>query len=267
MSLPESIEGRTAPGCASLRRLGSAPEIRAFDPSDPFLRWEIPASYAGPAYALGRALIFARMTHTRRPGMAVIGPPDEVADLIDTMIMSGLLAELPRANITIDEGSFPVVADRIELGPGGDWHWMWTESAPDVADPDGVVELGEADYPELRDLLAEHNPGTDGDPGGLPGQTWLGIRDPATGRLIACGVAEPNIAGYPLLSGITVHAEHRGLGLGRIVTAALTRHAVAEHGVCTLGVYAANEVAQNLYRRLGFQTGRRWRSRRLKLPA
>jgi ribosomal protein S18 acetylase RimI-like enzyme len=122
--------------------------------------------------------------------------------------------------------------------------------------------LGEADLPELIALLGEHNPGTDGKPGRLPGQTWLGLRDPA-GTLIACGVIESNIAGRPLLSGITVHTAHRGRGLGRTMTAALTRQAVAEQGVCTLGVYAGNEVALNLYHSLGFRIGRRWRSRRI----
>jgi len=114
--------------------------------------------------------------------------------------------------------------------------------------------------PELKALIAAHNPGSDGDPGGVPDQRWLGIRD-GVGELIACGVVEPNVAGVPLLSGITVHAEHRGRGLGRLITAALTRLAVADRGVCTLGVYAHNRVAINLYQSLGYRIGKRWRSR------
>jgi len=261
MSLPESVDGGTAPG-SGLRRLDSAAEVRSFDPSDPFLRWEIPASFAGPAYALGAALLVARTTQTRGPGMAVIGAPGDAAELLDVVITTGRLAEFAPVNLASDESCFPVVADRFELGPGGDWHWMWTESAPAEPADDRVLELGDADHLELTALLAAHNPGTDGKPGRLPGQTWLGVRDP-DGALIACGVAESNIAGYPLLSGITVHADHRGRGLGRTVTAALTRLAVAKHGVCTLGVYAGNGAAIRLYESLGFRIGRRWRSRRL----
>ena len=250
---PELIDG--------LRRLRSATDVQSFDPSDPFLRWEIPAAYAGPAYSLGGALVLARRTQTRGPGMAVIGPPDDVAALLDAMITTGRLAEFTPANVASDENCFPVVAERFELGPGGDWHWMWTESVPAGPDGEPVQVLGEADHAEVTALIEAHNPGSDGKPGRLEGQTWLGLRDPA-GTLIACGVAEANIAGYPLLSGITVHTDHRGRGLGRTMTAALTRRTVAERGVCTLGVYAGNEVALNLYRTLGFRIGRRWRSRR-----
>ncbi len=257
---PEPTSG--AEQVDGFRRLRSTAEVRSFDPSDPFLRWEIPADYVGPAYIFGGALVLTRRTQTRGPGMAVIGPPDDVATLLDRVIAAGRLAEFSTTNLASDEGCFAVVAERFELGPGGDWNWMWTESAPPGPADEPVEVLGEADLSALIALLGEHNPDTDGKPGRLPGQTWLGLRDPA-GTLIACGVIESNIAGRPLLSGITVHTAHRGGGLGRTMTAALTRRAVAEQGVCTLGVYAHNQVAQNLYLRLGFRIGRRWRSRKV----
>lgn len=250
---PELVDG--------LRPLRSAAEVTSFDPSDPFLRWEIPAAYVGPAYTLGAAMILARRTQTRGPGMAVIGPPADAAALLDLVIKTGRMAEFTPSNLASDEGCFDVVAERFELGPGGDWHWMWTESVPPGSDDARVEVLGDADHPDVVALIGAHNPGSDGKPGRLAGQTWLGLRDRA-GTLIACGVAESNIAGYPLLSGITVHTDHRGRGLGRTMTAALTRRTVAERGVCTLGVYAGNDVALNLYRSLGFRIGRRWRSRR-----
>ncbi|WP_152362644.1 GNAT family N-acetyltransferase [Microlunatus speluncae] len=245
-----------------ITRLASAAELRSFDPADPFLQWEIPADYTGPAYALGRALILARTTQTRGPGMAVLGPSGDVAKLLDVMITDDLLAEFSPINLACGAPCFDAVAERLELGPGGDWHWMWTEAAPPGVADESVIELGEVDHADLVGLIEQHNPGSDGKPGRQPGQTWLGIRG-RDGLLIACGVIESNLAGRPLLSGITVHADHRGRGLGRTMTSALTRRAVAAHGVCTLGVYAANTVALRLYESLGFRIGHRWRSRRL----
>lgn len=247
----------------TLTALCSLAELRSLDPEDPFLRWEIPDSFTGPGYAFGDAVIIPRDTQTRGPGMAVFGPADDVGGLLDELIMTGRLDEFPRNIITIDASCYDAVASRLDLHPGGDWSWMWTTAVPpEIATQDKIIELGEPDFAELTDFLAEHNPGSDGVPGRFPGQHWLGVRDPG-GTLVACGVAEPSSAGYPLLSGITTHAEQRGRGHGRLVTAALTQWAIARHGICTLGVYADNAAALRLYESLGFRIGRHWRSRRL----
>lgn len=97
-------------------------------------------------------------------------------------------------------------------------------------------------------------------PSGGPGQQWVGARD-GTGRVVACGVLEPNRAGYPILSGITVHPGHRGRGLGLAVTAYLTRAAVATAGVCTLSLYSDNDVARRVYGGLGYGEVHAWSSR------
>jgi ribosomal protein S18 acetylase RimI-like enzyme len=64
-----------------------------------------------------------------------------------------------------------------------------------------------------------------------------------------------------VLSGIAVEPALRGRGLGRAVTAELTRRAVARHGLCTLGMFSSNTVARRLYRRLGYRTGQAWATR------
>ncbi|HLT60258.1 MAG TPA: hypothetical protein VK020_03655 [Microlunatus sp.] len=130
---------------AGLRRIGTAAALRSFDPRDPFLRWEIPTDLVGPAFALGRAVIFARATRARGPGMAVTGPPGDVADLIDRVVRVGLLAEFPRRNVSVEADAFAVVEERFELGSGGDWHWMWTEAAPAGPDDPAVCALTEVD--------------------------------------------------------------------------------------------------------------------------
>lgn len=58
----------------------------------------------------------------------------------------------------------------------------------------------------------------------------------------------------------------RGRGLGRAVTAGLTRWAIARHGVCTLGMYSDNPPARALYLGLGYRTAYAWHSRRLASP-
>jgi predicted GNAT family acetyltransferase len=74
---------------------------------------------------------------------------------------------------------------------------------------------------------------------------------------------ETNVAGHPLLAGITVHPSARATGLGLAVTAALARAAIADSGVCTLGMYSDNDVARRVYHGLGFSGDHLWSSRRL----
>ena len=91
-----------------------------------------------------------------------------------------------------------------------------------------------------------------------------------------CGTARAQRGRLPDLTGITVLARLRGPGLGLAVTAYLTRQAVAEAGVCTLGMYSHNAVARGLYLALGYDRRRLCRAarspstavpRRLRRPA
>jgi GNAT superfamily N-acetyltransferase len=131
-----------------------------------------------------------------------------------------------------------------------------------VAGEDRLVPLSEEDLPDIAALLEQANPRTDARPFDHPDQHWVGARDEGC-RLLACGVRETNVAGHPLLAGITVHPSARGTGLGLAVTAALTRAAIADSGVCTLGMYSDNDVARRVYHGLGFAGDHLWSSRRL----
>jgi predicted GNAT family acetyltransferase len=131
---------------------------------------------------------------------------------------------------------------------------------PAVPSESRLVALTSDSLPEVAALLALANPRTDAVPTAGAEQTWVGAHDDS-GRLVACGVLEPNRAGYPILSGITVHPSHRGMGLGRAVTAYLTRAAVATAGVCTLSLYSDNEVARRVYAGLGYGKVHAWSSR------
>ena len=66
-------------------------------------------------------------------------------------------------------------------------------------------------------------------------------------------------AGY--LSSVAVASHLRGRGLGRLLTAYLTRHGVTEHGLSTLALFSDHDAALALYRSLGYVTEWRFASR------
>ena len=123
---------------------------------------------------------------------------------------------------------------------------------PQLAQEPLLVDLGPGDLGEVKALLAVENSRTDARPGERSNERWVGARD-ATGALVACGVCEDGPGGYPELAGITVRPTSGGRGWVA-VTARLTREAVTEVGVCTLGMYADNAVARRVYHRLGYRT-------------
>nr|WP_281497537.1 GNAT family N-acetyltransferase [Ornithinimicrobium sp. F0845] len=141
---------------------------------------------------------------------------------------------------------------------------MWTtQDPPSIPQEEALVVLDDsADAAELAALATAHSPTGEGDPGTGRTRLWLGIRS-AGGELLAAGAMQSLENGVPHLAGIVTHTDHRGLGLGRAVTAGLTRAALAEHGVCTLGMYSANPSARAIYTALGYRTAYAWHSRTL----
>lgn len=226
-----------------------------------FVRYDVPSPLEGDGFALGPAMAIPRRTHTRRLGLLVLGPPVDVDHLFATLVDGDLLDPEVRS-VTVQRGSLDAVSRHVRLQDGNDWEWLCsTAPPPEVAAESRLVQLDEGHQPEIAALLARANPGTDARPFEHPGQQWVGVRDDH-GRLVACGVRERSLAGHPILSGITVDPTQRGLGLGLAVTAYLTRRAVEDDGVCTLGMYSHNAVARRLYLGLGYGDVHEWSSRR-----
>lgn len=245
----------------ALRVLRTHAETLEASGGSAFVRYDVPSPLEGDGYALGQALALPRRTHTRRLGLLVLGPPPDVDRLVSAVIGADLLDPEVRS-VTVQRGSLDAVARHVRLQEGNDWEWLCTTTPPPgVAAESRLVHLTREHQPEIAALLAAANPGTDARPFELPGQHWVGVRD-GKGRLVACGVGEHSLAGHPILSGITVDPAHRGLGLGLAVTAYLTRRAVEEDGVCTLGLYSHNAVARRLYLGLGYGDVHAWSSRR-----
>ena len=173
--------------------------------------------------------------------------------------------------MSVVRGALDLLAPTLRPVGGDDWDWFSTTAAPgatlpgeerarrvDVADPavlDAVVTL-----------LEGHSPRFSRDPR-RSGATWWAIPvDGAPGhgpRYAAVTAVEPLPRAVHLAS-IATRTDLRGTGLGSALTAAVTRSALAD-GVeaVVLGMYADNDTARRLYRRLGFVESHHWRSGRL----
>ncbi len=118
---------------------------------------------------------------------------------------------------------------------------------------DGVVELGDADSPEMVRLAAETEPGPFGPTSHLAGR-WFGVR--REGRLVAMAGERIRPPGWGEVSGVCVAAEARGAGLGALVTRAAAG-AIEERGDrAMLHTRLGNDGADRLYQRLGFTVRR-----------
>lgn len=249
-------------GHSGLRRLAGHGDLLEATGGSSFVRYDLPVDLEGPAYAMGRAAAVPRRTHTRRLGLLVMGPVGDVEELLAALVERRLLDPDLRS-VTVERAALPAVGRLLPLGDGNDWEWLLATAAPAPVDVEArLLVLSEQDRADIDGLLSLANPGTDARPFAHPGQHWVGVRDD-DGMLVACGVREPNLAGWPVLSGITVHPRERGRGLAVAVTSRLTREAVRERGVCTLGLYSHNDVARRLYVGLGYRDAHLWSSRRL----
>jgi ribosomal protein S18 acetylase RimI-like enzyme len=246
----------------TLQQIATHADLLQATEDSTFVRYDLPTPLEGTGYVRGGAVAVPRRTHARGLGLLVMGPSADVGQLVGTMVADGVLPPDLRS-VTVQRDALGAVATHLPLTDGNDWEWLCIQQEPSQvpAEP-GLVGLDDRDLDDVRRLLDVANPNTDARPFELPGQHWAGIRIPS-GELVACGVREANLAGWPVLFGISVHPDHRGTGLGLAVTAYLTRAAVRERGVCTLGMYSHNDVARRLYLGLGYGDVHQWSSRRL----
>lgn len=154
----------------------------------------------------------------------------------------------------------------LETTGSGRWDFMWTRDVPSSGPvPEGVelTELHDRDDAGLIEAFGRrHSPTFEGYPGRGFATLWLAARDHG-GALLGVGALHELASGIPHLAGIVVDTEERGRGIGRLLTAELTRAAIEEAGVSTLGVYSDNKVATRLYTGLGYRTAHRLHTRSL----
>lgn len=249
-------------------RHGRASLLAATD-DHPFIRYDVPPHLTETWWQVEGAVAFRR-SRKARTSFTLLGHDDAVAGLVDRLPeLAARSGQPPRRPTTIGV-SVPqhletLLHQRFRVGDGGDWEWFWTDTAPAPRpDHERVAPLDDvARHDEVTAFLARHSPTADTAPGG--GERWFAIED--GGRLVAVAAYGHTLVGAPSLSSVAVDDSLRGQGLGRLIVGAVTRLAVAEQGVCTLGMYSHNDAARALYRSLGYDNPCRWASRAVILAA
>jgi RimJ/RimL family protein N-acetyltransferase len=258
-------------GVGAVRRVDRHAELLGLTGHDPYVRWGVPDPLPAPALLVSGAVAVERQG--RRHGFWVwplesaADPAAAVRSALSELLAGGHLDRPEVAGLSIAQPHVGAAAGLVELTDGGDWEWMWTTTAP-PREPgeEDLVELSDSsDAPEIADMIARHNPRAWTEPGTGRTELWLGLRD-ESGELVVVGGMERLDTGVPHLAGILTATGLRGRGLGRMVSAALTRRALEASAVCTLGMYSDNGAARALYRRLGYRTAKAWSSRRLVRP-
>ncbi|MBC9823212.1 GNAT family N-acetyltransferase [Terrabacter sp. MAHUQ-38] len=228
----------------------------------PFVRWEVTPDLADTWWRAGDAVAFQRTRKAVRRTVNILGDDDGATKLIDALPLIAATVDPERKafSVSVPQHLEPRLRERYRIMEGGDWEWLHTTVAP-AADPshDLVRPLDDvAHAEEVSAFLAAHSPTADTEPG--TGERWFAVEAP-DGSLAAVAAWGTTGAGAPHLSSVAVDSTLRGRGLGRTVAGALTRMAVAETGVCTLGMYSHNDVGRRLYRSLGYAVVAAWASR------
>lgn len=242
---------------------------------DAWVRWGLP-SEPGEIWVHRGVVMVERPAP--RPGFWVITPgnqspptrhagPDDVTAALRELRDGGHLQRLGAASLSIEQQWSELVPPIIRVDAGGRWEWHWTTTMPapgrSPQDPDvsAIVELDDhRDAEEITAFLHTHNHRVWQAAGTGLMELWLGVRE-HTGALLAVGAMMREDSGAPHLGSIVTHTDHRGRGLGHLVSAALTRRGIADHGVCTLGMYSDNDAARRVYERIGYRCAHAWHSR------
>lgn len=253
---------------ARTHRVADHRELLALSGNDPYVRWGQPDPLPGLVLASGDAVAVERLGRRRGfwvwPLPSAAAPGDALEDMLLSLRDEGHLQRQRTESLSVPQPYAARRAKLFEVGAGGDWDWMWTTRRPaPESGEDRLVELSDRDHAdEILALARAHNPRNWTEPGTGRTELWLGLRDDA-GELVAVGGMERLDSGVAHLAGIVTSARQRGRGLGRIISATLTRRAIEQDGVCTLGMYSDNVAARVVYTRLGYRTAKAWSSRRL----
>lgn len=228
----------------------------------PFVRWEVTPDLADTWWAAAGAVAFQRTRKQVRRTVSVLGPDQGVAALLDHLpaIAASVAPERRALSVSVPQHLEACLRERYRVLEGGDWEWFHTTTAPgELPSYDRVVALDDvARADEVVAFLAAHSPTADTEPG--RGERWFAVEQP-DGALAAVAAWGTTRAGAPHLSSVAVDTRLRGQGLGRTIVGAVTRRAVQEAGVCTLGMYSHNTVARALYLSLGYDRTCAWASR------
>ena len=234
--------------------LGTAAEVLVATDHDPFARSSLRRPTTNGWLGEGATAWLGIDPHEGTPYVSALGPPATVGRLLGELV-----TELqPRQRVTVPRGTPAHLPAWVGLA-GTDWDFRWLSEAPAVQSGEERVEPVD-DETAVKALLVLASPTASALPGDAAVRRWIGIRDPS-GALVACAADTSGTTGVGHLSSIAVDPSSRGKGLGRAVTAALTRTLLDEgNDLVTLGMYAHNSAGRALYDALGFADEHRFTS-------
>ncbi len=239
-----------------LTDLGDA--ILLLDPIDPEPFWNRLAGVRWPdnADAFDRrltelAVLFAAMA--RQPHVWVSPPHDAPHDLADRLASNGFEDAGPGLLLVLTDGTAARAALNGEQGAQ-----IVVER---FAGSDGSTDAAKRAAAEIVDVLIDAFDVAPERRAGIGAETLASLADPRfTHYLVRAGDVPASVArratfhGATYLSSIGTASWAQGRGLGRLVTAAATIDGLdAGSRWVHLGVFADNDPAISLYRRLGFQ--------------
>ena len=157
------------------------------------------------------------------------------------------------SGVTVPASALPLLPDPLRPVEVNLWDWFFTEAPPRTQPGEEAVSWAtDDDVADIVDLLDTDSPRHSARPGDSDVLRWSVIRGD-DGRLLACAAHVEYVPGVAHLASIVTRADQRGRGLGRAITAWLTRRLLDEGAPnVTLGMYADNDVARRLYRDLGY---------------
>jgi GNAT superfamily N-acetyltransferase len=253
----------------SARRLGSAADLHALAPHDPYVAQvddSAAALWAGDGGSVGWLV-----PSPRWPGsghLTCLGDPTAAAALLHDVLLVTGDGDIGVGSASLPAEAVPLLPDHLRLDPANVWEWLATTTAPPVQPAEDRVRwLDERDNDDITALLRMHSGRHDAEPGQAHVRRWCGVRDEA-GMLVAVAAHTEFWTGVPFLASVATRSDQRGRGLGGAVTGWITRRLLSEGSPrVTLGMYSDNDVARRLYLRLGYRVEHRFASGRLRRAA
>lgn len=219
---------------------------RQVRPTDPLVRWVVTDDEPPDLIAQGDAV--AWMGRASRPGenwvTALGDDPHVVVSLVEQ-----LESRNPVDGITVPEGAFAVLPDRLRSPDPGRWCFWTLDPADAVVGQTDAVDV-DLDDPRIGPLLA-HSDSAHIFPGDPRLVRWAGVLD--GDHLVSVAAQVDEASGAAHVVSVCTDPAYRGRGLARHACTRIMRSAISEGTpMLVLEMYTANEAGRRAYSALGF---------------
>jgi ribosomal protein S18 acetylase RimI-like enzyme len=196
------------------------------------------------AWSAGDAVVVVSPQLSMHDRLAVHGPADEVAPLVEYV-----LAEInPSLRAFGDEELIRELVERVpRLDFAASFGWMHTAVAPSEVTTAAWLESDAG----VEELLTEASPESYAWPGRHGVLRWAGMTG-ENGELLSIAADAWSAPEIGFLAGVATKPSARGQGLSRQVCAFATAELVKRYGQSGLMVHGYNEAAISVYRKLGY---------------